>query len=117
MPVVTKARAERTLTDVPIIAPTAAYGIEQARMMLGLRKNTLPREIRLRRLRVSRRGGRYYILGSWLLAWIRAGEVTAVAPDEHAASSQPDPSGPLRVSAARRRHLEQVDRDLDATGF
>jgi hypothetical protein len=37
--------------------------------------NTLPREIRLGRLRAAKRGGRYFLLGEWLLAWLRDGEI------------------------------------------
>jgi hypothetical protein len=43
---------------------------------LCLTKTTLAREVRLGRLRVSKRAGRYFILGSWLLQWLREGEMT-----------------------------------------
>jgi hypothetical protein len=59
-----------------VIDPHAAYRPEHIRMGLGLKKHTLGTEIRLGRLRVSRRAGKYYILGEWLLAWLREGEVT-----------------------------------------
>jgi hypothetical protein len=59
----------------PIIDPKAVFTIEQARNALQLAKNCLPREIRLGRLRVSRRAGKYLILGAWLLEWIEAGEL------------------------------------------
>jgi hypothetical protein len=63
-------------TQLPVvIEPCAVYGLEEARALLGLSRGTLPREIRLRRLRVSKRAGRYLILGEWLLAWIKGGEV------------------------------------------
>jgi hypothetical protein len=62
---------------VPVIDPRAVFTIDQARNALGLTKACLPREVRLRRLRVAKRGGRYFILGSWLLEWIEAGEVPA----------------------------------------
>jgi len=61
---------------IPTIRPTAVFGLEQARAALGLAKNCLPREIRLGRLRVSKRAGRYLILGEWILEWIRSGEVS-----------------------------------------
>jgi hypothetical protein len=60
---------------VHVIVPTAVYTVAQARAALGLRATTLPREIRAGRLRAARRGGRYYVLGSWLLQWVEAGEV------------------------------------------
>jgi len=58
-----------------VIVPDAVYTLTTANAALGLARNCLPREIRLGRLRVSRRAGRYFILGRWLLAWIEAGEV------------------------------------------
>lgn len=61
--------------QVPVINPRAVFTIEQARSILHLAKNCLPREIRLGRLRVAKRAGKYLILGSWLLQWIEAGEV------------------------------------------
>jgi hypothetical protein len=58
-----------------LIHPLAVYTLPSARSALGLAKSSLNREIRLKRLRVARRGGRYFILGEWLLAWLRGGEV------------------------------------------
>jgi hypothetical protein len=66
--------APAALPPPHVIIETAVYTTDQARAALGLRKATLRREIRLGRLRVSRRAGRYFTLGSWLLEWIRAGE-------------------------------------------
>ena len=59
----------------PVIHPTAVYSLELARNTLALAKHCLPREIRLGRLRVSKRAGKYLILGAWLLEWIQAGEL------------------------------------------
>jgi hypothetical protein len=53
----------------------AVYGLESAREALNLRENCLSREIRLGRLRASKRGKRIMILGSWLIQWIESGEV------------------------------------------
>ena len=58
-----------------VIASNAVYSLESARAALGLARATLRREIRLGRLRVSKRAGRYYILGCWLLQWLQAGEI------------------------------------------
>ena len=66
---------------ITTIRPTAVFGLEQARAALGLAKNCLPREIRLGRLRVSKRAGRYLILGEWILEWIRKGGVTRQGPE------------------------------------
>jgi len=61
--------------QVPVIRSTAIYSLELATKTLCLAKNCLPREIRLGRLRVAKRGGKYMILGAWLLEWIAAGEL------------------------------------------
>jgi hypothetical protein len=47
----------------------------QARELLGLKKHTLSREVREGRLRVSRRAGRNYLLGTWLWQWLVEGEI------------------------------------------
>jgi hypothetical protein len=65
---------KKTTGKVPIIDPRAVFNIDQARATLRLAKNCLPREIRLGRLRVSKRAGKYLILGQWLLEWIETGE-------------------------------------------
>jgi hypothetical protein len=69
------AAPEKTKTKVPVIDPKAVFTIDQARRTLQLAKNCLPREIRLGRLRVAKRAGKYLILGAWLLEWIEAGEL------------------------------------------
>ncbi len=63
-----------------IIHPAAVYSQEAVRLALGLKTATLQREIRLGRLRVAKRAGRYYILGCWLLQWLRAGEMSRSRP-------------------------------------
>jgi hypothetical protein len=75
-----KAVAKKTTGTVPVIHPQSVFGIEDARATLRLAKNCLPREIRLGRLRVSKRAGRYLILGQWLLEWIAAGELPRRKP-------------------------------------
>lgn len=57
------------------VRPTGVYNIAHLWRALGLTKSTLIREIRLRRLRAARRAGQTFILGEWLLEWLRAGEV------------------------------------------
>lgn len=66
---------------VHVINPNAVYTLPTAQRALGLKKATLRREIRLRRLRVSKRAGRYYLLGDWLLDWLRSGDIHAPRPD------------------------------------
>ena len=63
------------------VNPTDVYTLNSATDLLGVRVNTLPREIRLRRLRASKRGGRYFILGEWLLEWIKRGEIRRPVAD------------------------------------
>jgi hypothetical protein len=60
---------------VSLIDPMGVYSLETARQALGLRKNSLSREIREKRLQVSKRCGRYYIRGIWLIAWLDAGRL------------------------------------------
>jgi hypothetical protein len=74
MPHVTKNREQQAA--VPVIHCNAVYSLDLARNALGLAKATLGREIRLGRLRVAKRAGKYMILGSWLLEWIESGEVS-----------------------------------------
>jgi hypothetical protein len=65
---------------IHVIDPRAVYDLLSATAALGLARTCLAREVRKRRLRVSRRGGRYFILGAWLLEWLRAGEVNRRTP-------------------------------------
>jgi hypothetical protein len=61
---------------VHVIVPSAVYTLASAREALGLKAGTLPREIRLRRLRAAKRAGKVFLLGEWLLTWLKEGEVT-----------------------------------------
>ncbi len=79
MPVTAKDKkqsAEPVHTQPHVIVETAVYSPEEARRALGLKKSTVAREVREGRLKVAKRAGRYYLLGEWLLAWIRSGVVT-----------------------------------------
>jgi hypothetical protein len=79
--------------EIPVIDPRAVYSIAQAQSALQLRKNCLPREIRLGRLRVAKRAGRHFVFGRWLLEWLAAGEVRRpqrpAATETATAKSQP----------------------------
>jgi hypothetical protein len=66
-----------------VIHPTAVYDLAQARAALGLAKGTLSREIPLKRLRVSERAGKKWVLGAWLLAWIEEGDRRRLTPDSN----------------------------------
>ena len=61
-------------TAVARIHENGVYTLASARKALNLPDSCLRREIRLKRLRVSKRAGRYFILGKWLLEWIEGGE-------------------------------------------
>ncbi len=56
-----------------VIAPNSVYDVAAARAALRLNKTTIRREVREGRLRVSCRAGRCYLLGEWLLDWLRSG--------------------------------------------
>lgn len=68
-------KTTRTPAAPHVIQPTAVYTTDQLREALRLKAETLRREVRLGRIRVSRRAGRYYFLGEWVLAWIASGAV------------------------------------------
>jgi hypothetical protein len=70
-----------TAAAVPhVINPRAVYDLRSATAALELNRTTLLREVRKRRLRVSRRGGRYFVLGAWLLQWLKEGEIPRRRP-------------------------------------
>jgi hypothetical protein len=62
------------VTDVPTIHPRQVYTIATLTRTLGLKAGTVPRELRLKRLRHAKRAGRIWILGEWVLTWLREGE-------------------------------------------
>ena len=57
------------------IHPNAVFFLAQAQEVLHLKASTIRREVRLGRLRVAKRAGQYYLLGEWLLEWIKGGEL------------------------------------------
>jgi len=65
---------------IHIVEPLGVYTPDQIREVLGLRDNSIPREIRAGRLRVAKRCGRYFILGSWIISWLEAGIVARGRP-------------------------------------
>jgi hypothetical protein len=72
---VVKATRKAPTTTAPVIDPRAVFRRETLTKALGLARHTIAREIREGRLRAARRGGWYFILGSWVLQWLEAGEV------------------------------------------
>jgi hypothetical protein len=62
-------------TVITIIDPNAVLDASHVQALLGLRKSSLRREIREKRLRVAKRCGRHFFLGRWILEWIEGGEL------------------------------------------
>jgi hypothetical protein len=63
-------------SDVPhIVHPAAVYTVEDLRRVFGLKASSVRREVRLGRLRIAKRCGRYYCLGQWVLQWFTNGEL------------------------------------------
>jgi hypothetical protein len=63
------------------IRPTNVYLVDDARRLLRLKQSTIRREVREGRLRIAKRAGRYYLLGEWILEWLRGGEVKRGQPN------------------------------------
>jgi hypothetical protein len=66
--------------EVRVIDVNGVYFADDVRRIFGLKNSSLRREIRLGRLRVARRCGRYVFLGEWLIQWVRDGEVARRRP-------------------------------------
>jgi len=62
-------------TITRIVDPNAVYLKDEFRRLFGVSSSTLGREVREGRLRVAKRVGRYFLLGEWILEWIRSGEL------------------------------------------
>lgn len=71
----TPAPAVSLLPQVHVIESTGVYCVDDAQRLLRLKASTIRREVRQGRLRISKRAGRYYLLGEWLLEWIKGGEI------------------------------------------
>ncbi len=68
-----KPRTQPETTAAPIFCPGAVYSLDQLRAALGVRRSSLGREIRLGRLQVSKRCGRYWFRSEWILSWLDGG--------------------------------------------
>jgi hypothetical protein len=60
---------------VPVIDPHAVYFTDTLQKLFRLRKSTIRREWKEGRLRLAKRAGRYFVLGEWVLQWLRGGEI------------------------------------------
>jgi hypothetical protein len=56
-----------------VIDPNAVYDLVTVRAALGLKLSTIRTAWRRQGLKISRRAGKVYILGRWLLDWLEAG--------------------------------------------
>ncbi len=74
------AQTTPNLLSPPVLNPLAVYTPAQARALLGLAASTLKAERRAGRLRIGKRGNRYFILGSWLWEWLQGGELPSRRP-------------------------------------
>lgn len=63
--------------EIHVIQPNAVYFPDDLRRLFRLRANSIRYEKRAGRLKVSKRCGRYYILGRWLIEWLEKGEQPA----------------------------------------
>lgn len=64
------------------ILPSGVYSIDWLRGALGIGYDGLRREIRAGRLRASQRCGKRFVLGEWLIEWLRAGELARTPPEK-----------------------------------
>jgi hypothetical protein len=58
---------------VRIVDPNRVYTVEEFRDEFFLRESSVRREVREARLRVSKRCGRYFLLGRWIIEWLEGG--------------------------------------------
>jgi len=67
--------SDKAILPPAVIAANAVFSMPQVVQLLNLKRSSIAREVRLKRLRVSKRCGKYLFLGAWLIAWIRSGEI------------------------------------------
>jgi hypothetical protein len=67
---------------VPVIDPYAVYFTDTLQKVFRLRKSTIRREWKEGRLRLAKRAGRYFVLGEWVLEWLRTGELSRKAAQQ-----------------------------------
>jgi hypothetical protein len=58
-----------------LIYPSAVYTVDDLRRIFGLKGSSVRREVRMKRLRMAKRCGRYFCLGQWILQWLEGGEL------------------------------------------
>jgi len=70
-----RASTETAPVAVVEILPLGVYRLGQVKDLLGLYATTIRAERKAGRLRVGRRGRRYFVLGAWLWEWLEKGEL------------------------------------------
>jgi hypothetical protein len=58
-----------------VIHPRAIYYLADLSRLFGFRASTVRTARRSSGLRVGRRAGRVFVMGSWLLEWFQSGEL------------------------------------------
>src|SRR5262249_58981934 len=58
-----------------VVDPHAVFSREEFQAYFRISRATVRNEVREGRLRVSKRAGRYWLLGARILAWLQEGEV------------------------------------------
>jgi hypothetical protein len=66
--------AVRTVPD------DAVLRLDELRLILGLPRTSIRREVRQGRLRISKRCGWYWTTGKWVKEWLASGEVAPRRP-------------------------------------
>src|SRR5262249_44987517 len=76
-----RCKMPRQQVEAPaVIHVNAVYTARQLVAALGLRQSTIRREVKAGRLRVSKRAGRYFFLGQFVLEWLQSGEIERKDP-------------------------------------
>jgi hypothetical protein len=63
------------MNNLRIIPAESWFRLGELRELLGLPAGTLPREIRLGRLRSAKRAGMRWVKGEWAAQWLEGGEI------------------------------------------
>ncbi len=80
--------------DAPhVVYPSAVYTVDDLRRIFGLKVSSVRREVRLGRLRIAKRCGRYYCLGQWVLQWLGEGELKAQTTSREANADRIEHNG------------------------
>lgn len=77
-----------TAAPLCVLPDAAVFDLDSLLACLRLKRATVRREVRLGRLRVSRRAGRYFFLASWVREWLEAGELPAHRHERNGTSPQ-----------------------------